>query len=104
MCKGVNGIYNRFIKRFLDIICAVLAMVVFSWLYVIVALLVRIKLGSPVIYKQQRPGKIDKKTGKEKIFNIYKFTGQSKVRSANKQVDFFCFKGNLPAGNYFSYG
>ena len=31
-------------------------------------------------------------------------TGQSKVRSANKQVDFFCFKGNLPAGNYFSYG
>lgn len=82
MCKGVNGIYNRFIKRFLDIICAVLAMVVFSWLYVIVALLVRIKLGSPVIYKQQRPGKIDKKTGKEKIFNIYKFRSMSNAKDA----------------------
>ena len=35
---------------------------------------------------------------------MFEVTGQSKVRSANKQVDFFCFKGNLPAGNYFSYG
>ncbi len=31
-------------------------------------------------------------------------TGQLKVRSTNKQVDFLVFKGNLPAGNYFSYG
>lgn len=41
------------------------------------------------------------------VFILYRYfldTGQSKVRSANKQVDFFCFKGNLPAGNYFSYG
>ena len=83
MCKGVNGIYNRFIKRFLDIICAVLAMVVFCWLYVIVALLVRIKIGSPVIYKQQRPGKMDKKTGKERIFNIYKFRSMSNAKDAN---------------------
>ena len=46
---------------------------VFWWLYLIVAVLVRIKLGSPIIFKQERPGKIDKKTGKETIFNLYKF-------------------------------
>ena len=45
----------------------------FWWLYLIVAVLVRIKLGSPIIFKQERPGKIDKKTGKETIFNLYKF-------------------------------
>lgn len=50
-----------------------LAMVVFCWLYAIVAFLVRIKLGSPVLFHQERPGMIDKKTGKEKIFKLYKF-------------------------------
>ena len=48
--------YKRYIKRFLDIICASLALTVFCWLYLIVALLVRVKLGSPVIFKQVRPG------------------------------------------------
>lgn len=46
--------------------------------------------------------------GKTNLLNAISWclygTGQSKVCSANKQVDFFCFKGNLPAGNYFSYG
>lgn len=41
---------------------------------------------------------------KKQMDSLIHVTGQSKVRSANKQVDFFCFKGNLPAGNYFSYG
>ena len=73
MLKGKNGFYNRYVKRIIDIICALLAIMVFWWLYVIVAVLVRIKLGSPIIFKQERPGKIDKKTGKETIFNLYKF-------------------------------
>ena len=59
--------YKKCIKRLLDIICAVLALVCFSWLYIIVAVLVRIKLGSPVIFLQERPGK------DEKIFKLYKF-------------------------------
>ena len=73
MLKGKNGFYNRYVKRIIDIICALLAIMVFWLLYLIVAVLVRIKLGSPIIFKQERPGKIDKKTGKETIFNLYKF-------------------------------
>ena len=61
------GIYERFFKHPLDILCALLAMIVFCWLYALVALLVKVKLGSPVIFKQKRPGK------NEKIFSLYKF-------------------------------
>ena len=73
MFKGKNGIYNRYFKRMIDIICALLALGVFWWLYIIVAILVRVKLGSPIIFKQARPGKIDPMTGKETIFYLYKF-------------------------------
>lgn len=67
------GPYERFFKRPIDILCALAAIVVFSWLYILVAILVRIKLGSPVLFTQDRPGK------DEKIFKLYKFrtmTGQ----------------------------
>lgn len=59
--------YQKYFKRLVDILCSLAAIIVFSWLYIIVAILVRIKLGSPVIFKQVRPGK------DEKIFNLYKF-------------------------------
>lgn len=59
--------YQKYFKRLVDIACALAAIIVFSWLYIIVAILVRVKLGSPVIFKQARPGK------NEKIFNLYKF-------------------------------
>ena len=72
MFKGKAGIYNKFFKRIIDIICALFAIGVFWWLYIIVAVLVRVKLGSPVIFKQARPGKINPKTGKEDIFYLYK--------------------------------
>lgn len=61
------GIYEKYIKRLLDIICSFFALVLLSWLYLIIAVLVRIKLGSPVIFTQERPGK------DEKIFKLYKF-------------------------------
>ena len=80
MLKGKNGFYNRYVKRIIDIICALLAIMVFWWLYLIVAVLVRIKLGSPIIFKQERPGKIDKKTGKETIFNRDKFRTRTDKR------------------------
>lgn len=64
---GRTTIYSKYFKRLLDIICSLLALICFSWLYLIVAFLVRIKLGSPVLFKQQRPGK------EEKIFTLYKF-------------------------------
>ena len=73
MRKGYNGIYNRAIKRTLDIICSLLTILLFGWLYIILAVIVRIKLGSPVIFKQERPGRIDSKTGEERVFKLYKF-------------------------------
>lgn len=59
--------YKRFFKRFLDFILSLVAIIILSPVYIIVALLVRTKLGSPVIFKQERPGK------NEKIFKMYKF-------------------------------
>jgi lipopolysaccharide/colanic/teichoic acid biosynthesis glycosyltransferase len=74
------GFYEKYIKRILDIICSLLALIVFSWLYAIVAIAVRIKLGSPVVFKQPRPGLIDPKTGKERIFHLYKFRSMTDER------------------------
>lgn len=59
--------YRLFIKRFLDIILSLLALIVLSPLLLVIAVLVRIKLGSPVVFKQERPGL------NEKIFTLYKF-------------------------------
>ena len=71
------GVYERFFKRPLDILCALLALTVFCWLYAIVAILVRIKLGSPVIFKQTRPGK------NEKLFKLYKFRTMTDEKDEN---------------------
>ncbi len=68
-----RGFYEAVIKRILDIVCALLTVLIFGWLYLILALLVRIKMGSPVLFRQPRPGLIDPKTGKEKIFLLCKF-------------------------------
>lgn len=67
-----RGFYEKYIKRALDIICATGAIVVFSPIYIIVALLVKFKLGSPVLFTQDRPGLIGP-DGKETVFKMYKF-------------------------------
>lgn len=71
--RAPSGFYERFFKRPLDIVCALLALLVFSWLYLLIAVLVRIKLGTPVLFKQPRPGLVDPRTGHERIFGLYKF-------------------------------
>lgn len=71
---GKDSFYAKYIKRILDIFCALAAMIVFCWLYVIVAILVRVKLGSPVLYKAVRVGK------GEKPFNLYKFRSMTDAR------------------------
>ena len=71
------GLYERFFKRALDIFCSLMALLVFWWLYVIVAILVRVKLGSPVLFTQERPGK------DEKIFKLYKFRTMTDARDEN---------------------
>lgn len=75
--------YERYIKRILDIICAVLAIIFFWWLYAIIAILVRVNMGKPVLFKQPRPGQVDPQTGQEKIFDIYKFRTMSDTRDEN---------------------
>ena len=80
MKKGKDGIYCRYIKRILDVFCALAAMIVFCWLYAIIAVLVRVKLGSPVIFRQPRPGK------DEKIFYLYKFRSMTDERDENGEL------------------
>ena len=72
--------YKKYFKRLVDITCALAAIIVFSWLYIIVAVLVRVKLGSPVIFKQARPGKDGK------IFNLYKFRTMTDERDENGEL------------------
>ena len=71
------GAYERWFKRPFDILCGLAALLVFWWLYIIVAVLVRVKLGSPVIFCQERPGK------DEKIFKLYKFRTMTDGRDEN---------------------
>ena len=59
--------YRKFFKRFLDIIISLIFILCFWWLYIVIAILVRVKLGSPILFKQDRPGL------NEKIFKMYKF-------------------------------
>ena len=68
------GPYEKYFKRVLDVFCGLAALLVFWWLYIIVAVLVRIKLGSPVLFKQERPGK------NEEIFKLYKFRTMTDAR------------------------
>lgn len=83
MRKGKDGIYARYIKRFLDIIISLAGMILLCWLFAVITLLVRIKLGRPVIYTAKRPGKIDPNTRKEKIFKLYKFRTMTDERNSN---------------------
>ena len=69
--------YQRYIKRALDFLLALVAIIVLSPIMLIVAILVQTKLGSPVLFKQQRPGK------NEKIFNMYKFRTMTDQKDEN---------------------
>lgn len=62
-----KSIYEKFIKRTIDILLSGLALIILSPILLILAILVRVKLGGPIIFKQERPGL------NEKIFKMYKF-------------------------------
>ena len=74
------GPYEKYFKRPIDIFCALLALAVFWWLYLLVAILVRVKLGSPVIFCQERPGKDGK------IFKLRKFRTMTDERDENGEL------------------
>ena len=72
--------YAKYIKRILDFILSLIALIVLSPVLLVVAILVRIKLGSPIIFKQQRPGK------DEKIFTLYKFRTMTDKKDENGEL------------------
>lgn len=78
--KQHKGIYRRFIKRPMDLILSLTAIIVLIPILVVVALLVRFKLGSPVIFIQKRPGL------NEKIFTMYKFRTMTDKRDENGEL------------------
>lgn len=73
-------IYRYAIKRFLDIFLSGLALILLSPILIVVAILVRTKLGSPVLFKQERPGK------NEKIFTLYKFRTMTDEKDETGQL------------------
>ena len=69
--------YDRVIKRIIDLVLSGIALLVLSPVYLILAIIVRIKLGSPVLFSQERPGK------NEKVFRMYKFRSMTDARDAD---------------------
>jgi len=76
----VKGPYEAFFKRLLDIVISALVIILFCWLYLILAIIVRLNLGSPIIFTQDRPGK------NGKIFKMYKFRSMSDKRDENGEL------------------
>lgn len=74
------GIYRRFIKRPMDFTLSLTSIIVLSPVLLVVAMLVRVKLGSPVLFKQKRPGL------NEKIFMMYKFRTMTDGRDENGEL------------------
>jgi len=80
-----KGIYETYIKRMIDVVCATGAIVVFSPIYLGVAALVKLKLGSPVLFTQDRPGLVGK-DGKETVFKMYKFRTMTDERDEDGEL------------------
>ncbi|MBQ4428922.1 MAG: sugar transferase [Clostridia bacterium] len=77
---GNKGPYEAFFKRLIDIIISALFIILFFWLYLIIAIIVRINLGSPVLFTQDRPGK------NGKLFKLYKFRSMTDARDENGEL------------------
>lgn len=80
MSKHKLGIYEKYVKRPQDFLCALVATVVLSPVILITAVLIRIKLGAPVIFTQERPGKDGK------IFKLYKFRTMTNAKDKNGEL------------------
>ena len=76
----MKTMYRKLIKRCLDFLLSLIAIVILSPVYLIVALLVKTKLGSPILFKQDRPGK------NEKIFKMYKFRTMTDETDINGEL------------------
>ena len=78
--KHKPGIYEKYVKRMLDIVLSLAFILLFWWIYVIISLLVRVKLGSPVLFRQPRPGKDGK------IFDMIKYRTMTDQRDEKGEL------------------
>ena len=78
--KHKPGIYEKYVKRMLDIVLSLAFILLFWWVYVIISLLVRVKLGSPVLFRQQRPGKDGK------VFDMIKYRTMTDQRDEKGEL------------------
>jgi len=76
----MGGLYKKYIKRVMDFILSIIAILVLSPILLIVAILVRFKLGGPVLFRQERPGL------NEKVFMMYKFRTMTDYRDENGEL------------------
>lgn len=77
---GNETFYQRYGKRVIDLCLSLVLLILFWWVLAIVAILVRVKLGSPVLFRQPRPGR------DEKVFNLYKFRTMTDERDADGKL------------------
>ena len=78
--KHKPGIYEKYVKRMLDIVLSLAFILLFWWVYVIISLLVRVKLESPVLFRQQRPGKDGK------VFDMIKYRTMTDQRDEKGEL------------------
>lgn len=74
------GIYEKYVKRILDIFCCITALVLIGWIMIILAVIVRVKHGSPVLFTQDRPGL------NGKVFKLYKFRSMTNEKDENGEL------------------
>lgn len=74
------GIYEKYVKRILDIFCCITALILIGWVMIILAVIVRVKHGSPVLFTQDRPGL------NGKVFKLYKFRSMTNEKDENGEL------------------
>ena len=89
----MDGFYKRYVKRLMDFILSLMAIIVLSPILLIVAIFVRVKIGGPVLFKQERPGL------NEKIFMMYKFRTMTDERDENGEL----LPDSVKSINLFTY-
>ena len=80
-----TGVYTKYVKRGIDVFISIMVLVLFWWVYAILAVIVAINLGTPVLFTQDRPGKNGKIF---KLYNVFKIEGDADF--CNKELNNTC--------------
>lgn len=86
MKQKKDGIYNKIIKRILDFFISLFSLIVLSPLLIILTIVGAFAMKGNPFFGQKRPGRIDKKTGEEKIFTLYKFRSMTNKKNSDGEL------------------